>query len=77
MARCSAVSEFSWFCMARSSGAARPKLIARSLSELRMLIEMSKFTGRESCPSEETLARTVSTAVMLKAGSAMSPIHST
>ncbi len=31
-----------------------------------MLIEMSKFTGRESCPSEETLARTVSTAVMLK-----------
>ena len=77
LARCSAVSEFNWFCMVRSSGADSPKLISRSSSELRMLMEMSKFTARLSCPSEETLARTVSTAVMLNAGSAMFPIHST
>ena len=77
LARCSAVSELSSFCMARSSGAARSKLTERSASVLRMRIEMSKFTGRLFCPSDETLARTVSTAVRLNVGSAMSPIHST
>ena len=79
VARCSAVSDESWFWIVRSSGADRSNVTERFSSVLRILMLMLKLTGRlEPCPSSAvTLVRTVSTAVMFNVGSAIWPIHST